>query len=103
MAMITDTFLSPMTEADHVKAVHVFTEKNPQPDVASFRRGGGRFEDVTEASGTAFGRWAWSCAFLDHDSEPALMSWETLKSRTPEHLKSRIDALLTAQAQRSAS
>ena len=31
--------------------------------------GGGRFEDVTEASGTAFGRWAWSCAFLDHDSD----------------------------------
>jgi sulfur-oxidizing protein SoxY len=27
---------SPMTEADHVKAVHVFNEKNPQPDVASF-------------------------------------------------------------------
>lgn len=41
--------------------------------------------------------------FLDHDSEPALMSWETLKSRTPEQLKSRIAALLTAQAQRSAS
>jgi sulfur-oxidizing protein SoxY len=28
---------SPMTAADHVKAIHVFTEKNPQPDVASFR------------------------------------------------------------------
>jgi hypothetical protein len=41
--------------------------------------------------------------FLDHDSEPALMSWETLKSRTPEQLKSRIAALLTAQAQRNAS
>ncbi|MGW1496353.1 hypothetical protein [Streptomyces sp. NPDC002402] len=41
--------------------------------------------------------------FLDHDSEPALMSWETLKSRTPEQLKARIAALLTAQAQRSAS
>jgi|SRR5690242_7540811 sulfur-oxidizing protein SoxY len=27
---------SPMTEADHVRAVHVFTEKNPQPYVASF-------------------------------------------------------------------
>jgi sulfur-oxidizing protein SoxY len=24
---------SPMTEADHVKAIHVLTEKNPQPDV----------------------------------------------------------------------
>jgi sulfur-oxidizing protein SoxY len=30
---------SPMTEADHVRAIHVFTEKNPQPDVASFRFG----------------------------------------------------------------
>jgi sulfur-oxidizing protein SoxY len=30
---------SPMTEADHVKAIHVFTEKNPQPDVVSFRLG----------------------------------------------------------------
>ena len=24
---------SPMTPADHVKAIHVFTEKNPQPNV----------------------------------------------------------------------
>ena len=30
---------SPMTEADHVRAIHVFTEKNPQPDVATFRFG----------------------------------------------------------------
>jgi len=30
---------SPMTEADHVRALHVFTEKNPQPDVVSFRFG----------------------------------------------------------------
>lgn len=30
---------SPMTEADHVRAIHVFTEKNPQPYVASFRLG----------------------------------------------------------------
>lgn len=30
---------SPMTAADHVRAIHVFTEKNPQPDVASFRFG----------------------------------------------------------------
>jgi sulfur-oxidizing protein SoxY len=36
---ITVSVESPMTEADHVKAVHVFTEKNPQPDVASFRFG----------------------------------------------------------------
>jgi sulfur-oxidizing protein SoxY len=30
---------SPMTQADHVRAIHVFTEKNPQPYVASFRLG----------------------------------------------------------------
>ncbi|MGH7569391.1 MAG: SoxY-related AACIE arm protein [Gemmatimonadales bacterium] len=30
---------SPMTGADHVRAIHVFTEKNPQPDVVSFRLG----------------------------------------------------------------
>jgi sulfur-oxidizing protein SoxY len=30
---------SPMTEADHVRAVHVFTEKNPQPNVVTFRLG----------------------------------------------------------------
>jgi sulfur-oxidizing protein SoxY len=30
---------SPMTQADHVKAIHIFTEKNPQPDVVSFRLG----------------------------------------------------------------
>jgi sulfur-oxidizing protein SoxY len=30
---------SPMTDADHVRAIHVFTEKNPQPDVVSFRLG----------------------------------------------------------------
>jgi sulfur-oxidizing protein SoxY len=28
-----------MTEAEHVRAIHVFTEKNPQPYVASFRLG----------------------------------------------------------------
>jgi sulfur-oxidizing protein SoxY len=27
---------SPMTQSDYVKAIHVFTEKNPQPNVASF-------------------------------------------------------------------
>ena len=27
---------SPMTTADHVRAIHVFNEKNPQPDVVSF-------------------------------------------------------------------
>jgi sulfur-oxidizing protein SoxY len=30
---------SPMTEADHVKAIHVFAEKNPLPNVVSFRLG----------------------------------------------------------------
>ena len=30
---------SPMTKANHVRAIHVFTEKNPQPDVVSFRFG----------------------------------------------------------------
>jgi sulfur-oxidizing protein SoxY len=33
------TVESPMTEAQHVKAVHVFTEKNPQPNVATFHLG----------------------------------------------------------------
>ena len=30
---------SPMTEQDYVKAIHVFTEKNPQPNVVSFHLG----------------------------------------------------------------
>jgi len=30
---------SPMTPADHVKAIHVFTEKNPLPDVISVHLG----------------------------------------------------------------
>jgi sulfur-oxidizing protein SoxY len=30
---------SPMTEADHVKAIHVFNEKNPQPHVLDARLG----------------------------------------------------------------
>ena len=30
---------SPMTAADHVKAIHVFNEKNPQPNVISVRLG----------------------------------------------------------------
>ena len=30
---------STMTAADHVKAIHVFTEKNPQPNVVSFHLG----------------------------------------------------------------
>ncbi len=28
-----------MTAADHVKAIHIFNEKNPQPNVASIRLG----------------------------------------------------------------
>ena len=30
---------SPMSEADHVRAIHVFAEKNPLPEVASFHLG----------------------------------------------------------------
>ena len=30
---------SPMTAGDHVKAIHVFNEKNPQPNVLSVRLG----------------------------------------------------------------
>ena len=30
---------SPMTPKDHVKAIHVFTEKNPQPNVISIQLG----------------------------------------------------------------
>ena len=30
---------SPMTAADHVKEIHVFNEKNPQPNVFSARLG----------------------------------------------------------------
>jgi sulfur-oxidizing protein SoxY len=33
------TVESPMTDANHVKAIHVFTEKNPQPNVVSFQLG----------------------------------------------------------------
>ena len=36
---LTVSLESPMTAEDHVRAIHVFTEKNPQPDVASFRFG----------------------------------------------------------------
>jgi sulfur-oxidizing protein SoxY len=30
---------SPMTEADHVKSIHIFNEKNPQPNIANFHLG----------------------------------------------------------------
>ncbi|MFN4016172.1 MAG: SoxY-related AACIE arm protein [Reyranella sp.] len=36
---LTVSVESPMTQADHVKAIHVFNEKNPQPNVFSARLG----------------------------------------------------------------
>ena len=36
---LTVSVESPMTGADHVRAIHVFTELNPQPEVVSFRLG----------------------------------------------------------------
>ena len=36
---LTVSVESPMTPAEYVKAIHVFTELNPQPEVASFRLG----------------------------------------------------------------
>jgi sulfur-oxidizing protein SoxY len=36
---LTVTVDSPMTAADHVKAIHVFNEKNPQPNVIAVRFG----------------------------------------------------------------
>jgi sulfur-oxidizing protein SoxY len=30
---------SPMTSSEHVRAIYVFTERNPQPDVVTFRLG----------------------------------------------------------------
>ena len=36
---LTVSVESPMTEADHVRAIHVFTEKNPRPEVVTFRLG----------------------------------------------------------------
>lgn len=36
---LTVDVASPMTEAEHVRAIHVFTQKNPQPNVASFHLG----------------------------------------------------------------
>lgn len=45
----TITVESPMTAADHVKAIHVFNEKNPQPNVISIVIGprAGRAEVAT--------------------------------------------------------
>lgn len=36
---VTVTVESPMTPEDHVKAIHLFTEKNPQPSVLEARLG----------------------------------------------------------------
>jgi sulfur-oxidizing protein SoxY len=36
---LTVSVESPMTEADHVRAIHVFNEKNPQPHVFDARLG----------------------------------------------------------------
>jgi sulfur-oxidizing protein SoxY len=36
---ITLSVESAMTAADHVRAIHLFNEKNPQPDVVTFRLG----------------------------------------------------------------
>lgn len=36
---ITVSVDSPMTEAEHVKSIHVLTEKNPQPNVISTKLG----------------------------------------------------------------
>ena len=36
---ITVSVTSPMTEADHVVSIHVFNEKNPQPNVGNFYLG----------------------------------------------------------------
>ena len=36
---LTVSVESPMTEADHVRAIHVLTEKNPLPDVVSVNLG----------------------------------------------------------------
>jgi sulfur-oxidizing protein SoxY len=36
---LTVSVESPMTPADHVRAIHVFTELNPQPEVVTFRLG----------------------------------------------------------------
>jgi sulfur-oxidizing protein SoxY len=48
---LTVTVESPMTEADHVKAIHVFTEKNPQPLVIGAHLGprAGRAKLATRA------------------------------------------------------
>jgi sulfur-oxidizing protein SoxY len=36
---VTVSVASPMTEAEHVKSIHIFNEKNPQPNVGNFHLG----------------------------------------------------------------
>ena len=36
---VTVSVESPMTATEHVRAIHLFTEKNPQPNVVAFRFG----------------------------------------------------------------
>ena len=36
---ITISVASPMTAADHVKSIHIFNEKNPQPNIGNFYLG----------------------------------------------------------------
>jgi sulfur-oxidizing protein SoxY len=36
---MTVSVTSPMTEQDHVKSIHVFNEKNPQPNIGNFMFG----------------------------------------------------------------
>lgn len=42
---LTVSVTSPMTAAEHVKSIHLFNEKNPQPNIANFH--------LTPASGRA--------------------------------------------------
>ncbi len=48
---VSVTVESPMTSADHVRAIHVLTEKNPQPNVISVHLGprAGRAQIATRA------------------------------------------------------
>jgi sulfur-oxidizing protein SoxY len=61
---------SPMTSGDHVKAIHVFAERNPRPRVATFHLGPdagladvttrvrlGGTQDVTVLAELSGGRW----------------------------------------------
>ena len=36
---MTVSVVSPMTPEDHVKSIHVFNEKNPQPNIGHFHLG----------------------------------------------------------------